>query len=416
VPLDDPAMSREHAEFAIDARGRVTVMDLDSRNGTFIDGRRLDPRQPVALHGQESVVLGDTRCFTSSEPRDRSPAVTSDLYVSESEVMREPLSTADKIAERRVPVLITGETGTGKDEMARYIHRRSLVRDGPYIAVNCARLDPSLAMSELFGAEAGAYTDAREARAGLIEQAADGTLFLDEVGELPLLVQAKLLRVLENHEVRRLAGKEERKVEFRLIAATNRDLDALVAEGRFREDLLYRLRIIEISLPPLRAHPEDIGPLAKVLLRRVTLAEGLDGDLTLSDEAVAALRAYAWPGNIRQLHAVMTRSALLLQGRVIGPEDLHFDGTAPPVTAPGSAERLERPAHRGPAGEELASRIEKVEREALLEALTKTGGVVAGAARRLGKTRKAVYKLAKEHGIDIEDFRDRPRGDDEAKS
>jgi DNA-binding NtrC family response regulator len=253
--------------------------------------------------------------------------------VSASAQMRRILELARRAAESDAKVLITGESGVGKDVVARQTHALSSRKHRPYVAVNCAGFPESLLESELFGHLRGSFTGADRDRAGKLQMADGGTLFLDEVGEMSLRMQALLLRFLENGEIQTIGDQQPQHVNVRLIAATNRDLPERVAAGEFREDLLYRLRVIEIKVPALRERPEDIPALAEYFLRRAPRP------LTLSDEAKQALLRYRWPGNVRELQNVIEQSTWLAREDTIGLEDLPEDVRAPAQLAPNRERR-----------------------------------------------------------------------------
>ncbi|MGI4843951.1 MAG: sigma-54-dependent transcriptional regulator [Janthinobacterium lividum] len=275
------------------------------------------------------------------------------------------LTLACQVARADVPVLITGPNGTGKERIAEIIQANSQVADGPFVVLNCGALPSELIEAELFGAEAGAYTGASRAREGKFEAADGGTLFLDEIGNLPLAGQMKLLRVLETGRFERLGSNRERQVKVRVISATNADLGAMIRAGTFREDLFYRLNVIELRLPPLSARPGDILPLALSFLR----------GKTLHPSSESALQAHHWPGNVRELKNVMARASLLAQGDVIKAADLGLPVTvaATPDTEP--------------------------DREAIVQALARAGGVVAQASSELGLSRQALYRRMERLGI-----------------
>ena len=275
------------------------------------------------------------------------------------------LSLACQVARADVPVLITGPNGTGKERIAEIIQANSQVAGGPFVVLNCGALPAELIEAELFGAEAGAYTGASRAREGKFEAADGGTLFLDEIGNLPLAGQMKLLRVLETGRFERLGSNRERQVKVRVVSATNADLGTMIRLGTFREDLFYRLNVIELKLPPLAARPGDILPLA-----RSFLAPGR----RLHPSAESALLAHAWPGNVRELKNVMARAGLLAQEDAIKPADLGLP--------PGA----------------LAAEAEP-DREAIVAALARAGGVIAQAAAELGLSRQALYRRMERLGI-----------------
>lgn len=280
-------------------------------------------------------------------------------------------------------VLITGETGTGKDVAARMLHQLCTHHDRPFIHVDCASLPAELIESELFGHEKGAFTNAQGSRCGLIEAAEDGTLFLDEIGELPLALQAKLLNVLERRVVRRLGSTKERPVLARFIAATNRDLQQMVLDGRFRADLYYRLNVLGIEMPPLRVRGEDIHLLAWHFAQQTARRYGLP-HREFAVETVEAMRAYSWPGNVRELKHLVSRGVLLCRGQVISAADL-----ALPYAMPASqAEAVAPPL-----------RLEDAEKALIINALKQAGGNVSEAARLLGITRMTIRYRMEKHGI-----------------
>jgi DNA-binding NtrC family response regulator len=276
------------------------------------------------------------------------------------------LELACQVARAEVPVLITGPNGSGKECIAEIIQANSEVKDGPFVTVNCGALPSELIEAELFGAEAGAYTGAGKARAGKFEAADRGTLFLDEIGNLPPAGQVKLLRVLETGRFQRLGSNEEKKAKVRVLSATNADLQAMIRAGSFREDLYYRLNVIELALPPLARRPGDILPLAQHFL---------GAGRTLQADAQQALLQHAWPGNVRELKNVMQRVALLARGEAITVADLGLPAAATPEA-------------------ETA-----LTREAIEQALARHAGVVAQAAAELGLSRQALYRRMERLGI-----------------
>ena len=285
------------------------------------------------------------------------------------------LQLACQVARADVPVLITGPNGTGKERIAEIIQANSQVKDGPFVVLNCGALPSELIEAELFGADAGAYTGASKAREGKFEAADGGTLFLDEIGNLPLAGQMKLLRVLETGRFERLGSNRERQVKVRVISATNADLAAMIRQGSFREDLFYRLNVIELRLPALAARPGDILPLAAGFLAAGFLAPGK----RLDRGAESALLAHAWPGNVRELKNVMARANLLAQGDLIRAADLGL-----PAASQSAAQALDA----------------EPDREAIAGALARAGGVVSQAAAELGLSRQALYRRMDRLGID----------------
>ncbi|HAF00154.1 MAG TPA: sigma-54-dependent Fis family transcriptional regulator [Methylophilaceae bacterium] len=284
-------------------------------------------------------------------------------------------------------VLIIGETGTGKDVVARYLHAECVRNDKPFVQIDCASLPAELIESELFGHEKGAYTNAVASRPGLIESAEDGTLFLDEIGELPLTLQAKLLNVLERRIVRRLGSTKERSVPARIIAATNRDLHAMVNEGRFRSDLYYRLNVITMMMPPLRDRGEDILKLSLYFKSITEKRYGLS-KRAFSLQAIEAIQQYAWPGNVRELRHQISRAVLLSSQSEITVSDLALPALQ--VVATG---------HQ-PAGETQMT-LDAAEKAMLLNALESTRNNVSQAARQLGITRMTMRYRMEKHGIQV---------------
>jgi DNA-binding NtrC family response regulator len=312
--------------------------------------------------------------------------------VGRSAAMRHLIEVIPRISSTSVTVLITGETGTGKELVARAIHEASARVAKPFIAVNCAGFTDTLLESELFGHERGAFTGADKPRQGLFEAAHGGTLFLDEAGEMSQALQAKLLRVLIDGELLRVGSSTPRKVDVRVVVATHRDLQQLVRAGLFREDLYYRIAVFPISVPPLRARGEDLELLAEGLLAELCRDLKLPPH-ALSDAALETLRGYAFPGNVRELRNLLERALILSTGLLIGPSEL-------PVQLRGVAQE-ECEMRPSPEKGSLKTRLERMERELLLRALKEAGGVQAEAARQLGISKSDMtYKLRK-HNLDI---------------
>lgn len=284
-------------------------------------------------------------------------------------------------------VLILGETGTGKGLVARAIHAKGPAARGPFVEVNCTTLPNDLIEAELFGYEKGAYTGAAESKPGLAEAAEGGTLFLDEVGELPLAVQSKLLQLIEHKTVRRLGGLRTRNIPMRIIAATNRDLDALTDDGSFRQDLLYRLKVLFIELPPLRSREEDVHLLSEHFLQVFSQKYATEGSC-LTPEALAAIRGYPWPGNVRELAHVIERAVLLSDQPAIGPDLIVLPGRRRSGMQTDSAED-------GVADLTL----DEVEQRLIRRALTASRGNVSEAARTLGLSREALRYRLQKHSI-----------------
>jgi len=286
-----------------------------------------------------------------------------------------------KVATTDAPVLVLGESGTGKEMAALAIHRRSPRKNGPFVAINCSAIPETLLESELFGHEKGAFTGAHVQRPGRIETAANGTLFLDEIGELPALLQVKLLRFLQEQIVERVGGRTKLHIDARIIAATNSDLDKGIKEGRFREDLYYRLAVIVIKLPALRERAGDIPLLAKALLHKF-VAQNTKEPREFSPQALRALVQHSWPGNVRELENRVKRAVIMAGSRQIMPADLELAGGT--ETMPGRS---------------LKDAREAAEREVITQALLRHGGKISPAAAELGISRPTLYELMEKLGI-----------------
>ena len=309
--------------------------------------------------------------------------------IAVSESMRRVVEMVDVLARSDVPVLLEAESGTGKEVVARAIHRRSDRSTGPFVGINCGALPESLLESELFGYERGAFTGATKMKTGIFEATSGGTLLLDEIGEMPLHLQATLLRVLQEYTIRRVGGTHDVPVDVRVLAATNRDLAAMVADGQFREDLYYRLRVVPLRIPPLRERPDDVVPLAKHFLDLFARRHGKSFD-AIDEQALALLRAHSWPGNIRELENLLHGVVALYPGgsltveRVRSLLSLH--------------KRLDVPANDSPpeAGESasptLATTVGEAERTAIEDALVRFGGNQTRAAEALGMSRTTLWR------------------------
>jgi DNA-binding NtrC family response regulator len=297
--------------------------------------------------------------------------------VGRGAAMMKVLGLVDRAAEVDVPVLLQGESGTGKEVVARALHANGPRAAGPFVPVNCAAIPETLLESELFGHSRGAFTGAHRRRIGMFVRADAGTLFLDEIGDMPPLMQAKVLRVLQDREVQPLGGAEARTVDVRLICATNQNLERLVKQGRFREDLFYRINVIRIDLPPLRNRREDLPELCASFLA----AAGK----RLTPAAQAAIDRYAWPGNVRELANVLSRAAVLAVGPQIGVDALHLP---------------DDPLQAVPPSETLRSHLEQAARVHLIDVLRRLQGNRRRAAQVLGIDRTTLYRLIKKFGID----------------
>ena len=303
--------------------------------------------------------------------------------VFESEVMASAVELACRVARAPVPVLITGPNGAGKERIAAILHANCAAPRGPFVVVNCGALPPELLEAELFGAEAGAYTGAQRARMGRFEAADGGTLFLDEIGNLPLSGQVKLLRVLESGQYEPLGSSRTRQARVRIVSATNADLRAMIRDGRFREDLYYRLNLIEIAVPALVRRPEDILPLAEHFLG--------DG-ASLTEEAREALLQYEWPGSVRELRNSIERAKLLARGGTIGAADLNLPAERSSVDA-----LMSGGGRAGPMAGDGSD--ETLSREVLEAHLQRAGGNISRAAQSLGLSRQALYRRLERYGL-----------------
>lgn len=301
-----------------------------------------------------------------------------DKILGTSVPMQEVLEKVRQVADSRANVLLEGESGTGKEMVARAIHGLSSRRQGPFVAVHCAALSPQLLESELFGHEKGAFTGAVDKRIGRFEQAHGGTLFLDEIGEIDAATQVKLLRVLGERSIERVGGNKTIEVDVRLVAATHRNLEMLVREGKFREDLFFRIRVVQVTLPPLRERPEDIPILAEHF-RQEYSRENAKPDLQLSRAAMTALQAYRWPGNVRELRTAIEHGVVLARGKEIEPKDL-------PVSV------MEGGAGGVSALKTTGLRLEDLEGQAIEAALRKTNRNITEAAKLLGISRRTLHR------------------------
>jgi DNA-binding NtrC family response regulator len=324
-----------------------------------------------------------------------SQSLTGKQLLGESPATRHLMEEIQRVAPYKTNVLIVGESGTGKELVARTIHNLGPRRDRAWVAINCSAIPHDLMESELFGYVKGAFTGASQARLGRLEQAQGGTLFLDEIGDLDLALQTKLLRVLQEREFSPLGSDQVRKVDVRIMAATNRDLKELVRQGKFREDLFYRLDVYSIVVPPLRERREDVPLLAQAFLDE--LAADTDKPVhKLSSEALAVLGGYNWPGNIRELRNAIERSLLSCKGDTIEARDLPYAILRGSGAAPATDSCLDM---MGSA--DLDSWIESVERRAILQALEQSGGVQAQAARRLGISERSFWHRIKKLKIQV---------------
>jgi two-component system, NtrC family, response regulator AtoC len=435
VRIDHATVSRRHATLHLGEE--VRIVDHGSFNGTSIGGKKISPHVPVPLSLATIAELGETmavvqvgggeavtasRSAASAAPRkDASPA------------MQHLYRLVDNVAQSNITVIVRGETGAGKEVIGEEIHRRSARAARPLVKLNCAALPEHLLESELFGYERGAFTGATQAKPGLIEAADGGTLFLDEVGELPLATQAKLLRVVECREVLRLGSIRPKTVDVRFVAATHRDLEAMVAAGAFRQDLYFRLNGVSLHIPPLRERVDEIPRLANEFVVRFC-KESKRPTLPISDAALSVLKSHPWPGNIRELRNVIERAIVFCRTVAIAPEHLGLahDRSSWPVSAPaGVASPPPRggaaafaathvappappeagaparaPSSPPPAGATMAfgsgslpAEVDALERERILAALAQCGGNQTQAAEMLGISRRTLLRRLDEYAV-----------------
>ncbi len=321
-----------------------------------------------------------------------------DDFLGESPAMQQVYSVIERVAVSSVDVLVTGETGTGKELVARAVHKRSRRSTGPFVPVDCGAIPDALMESELFGHERGAFTGADARRMGLVEFADGGTLFLDEIGELPLPLQAKLLRVLQERRVRRVGARQENAVDVRVVAATSRNIDQMVERGEFRRDLFYRINVVRIDLPALRSRGDDIGLLAEFFANRAAQEMGrtVGG---LSTDVYQILKSYHWPGNVRELQNVVRRAIAMTRSPVAGVDDLPDEVVAAAGRAAG--------AEAGAVGffAQRAEHVARFEKQYLADLLARHLGDVSAAAREARLPRGTLYRLMKGHGLDGASFR-----------
>ena len=388
--FSDPYLSAQHS-WLDGSSGAWILSDAGSTNGTWLDGRRLRPGEAAPLTGPAVIEVGHTfLLFRPVAPRvEPAPADPGDeppTLCPEWEIQRQAI---ERLARSAHPVLVEGESGAGKEVLARLLHERS-GRPGDLVAVNCAALPDHLLEDELFGHVRGAFSGALGHRDGLIRAADRGTLFLDEVGDMPLALQAKLLRVLEDHKVRPLGSETELTVDVRIVAATHRDLNALVAGGAFRHDLLARLGLLPFRVPPLRERREDLGLLIRALLGA---PPSWPGRVRFEVDALRSLLLYPWPLNVRELRSALLSAADLSRGddgfAVIGPSHLPVTLRASPGAGAGGPAGPARPL--APEDEVLRDRI--------VALLTQHRGNVAAVARALGRKRTNVQRLMTRLGI-----------------
>jgi DNA-binding NtrC family response regulator len=390
--LGDPTVSRYHAELEATERG-IAVRDLGSTNGTQLAGALV---REVIVRGEVELRFGKTRArltlVGAREEVEASRRTSFGGLIGASAALRRVYNVLERAAPTTAPVLITGESGTGKELAARALHDASARRNGPFEVVDCGGLPPTLIESELFGHERGAFTNATHDREGAFERADGGTLFLDELGELPLELQPKLLRALGESEVRRIGSRATRKVDVRVVAATNRDLRREVNAGSFRSDVFYRLAVIQVHLPPLRERLEDLPMLVRALLETIVADRRVHAHVEPDAELLDSLARHRWPGNVRELRNYLEQLVILR----VPPE---LPGSEVPRPAGGDPYAVLHGLPLREAKQELVERFERSYLEALLDA---TGGNVAEAARRAGVDRGTLFRTIRRHGIKVE--------------
>jgi DNA-binding NtrC family response regulator len=385
VVLDDDTVSRFHCEIRIE-QGAALVRDLESRNGTVLDGVRVNEG---FLRNGSVIRLGKTALqFQLTSEHQKAPVSGHTEFgslVGSSFAMRTAFGLLERVAATSTTVLLEGETGTGKEEAAESLHRASPRSGKPLVVVDCAAIPANLLESQLFGHEKGSFTDASAQRIGAFEEAEGGTIFLDEVGELPLELQPKLLRVLEKREIRRLGSNAVIPVDVRVVAATHRDLRAAVNAGRFRSDLYFRLAVVRVQIPPLRSRPEDLPLLVERILARLGATpearERLRDPAFLRDLACAT-----WPGNVRELRNYLERSLVLDQ--------------TPPMADGSTSAVLDQPLDASrPYADARRSALDQFEYKYLRELLQLHAGNVSAAAEAAGMNRVYLYRILRRHGL-----------------
>ena len=394
LPLNDMTVSRYHVELTL-RRGDIEVRDLDSMNGTYVGPVRVErvfvkPGATLTIGATTVQLTAETPAGSSPPPLPEEQTDAPGL-IARSPAMRKVAQAIARLARSNVTVLLHGETGTGKEVLARALHELSDRRERPFEVVDCGSMAPTLIASELFGHERGAFTGAQGERAGAFERAHGGTVFLDEIGELPLDLQPMLLGVLERRRFKRVGGSRERSVDVRVVAATHRDLRNSTNTGTFRADLYYRLAVARVVIPPLRERPEDIEPLVR------RFAEQLTGDPDASPfdrETLAALETHPWSGNVRELRNVVESAVAMGQ--------LVLEGSAPDVAAafePGGALATTALREALPYREARARAVAAFEKAYLSDLTERCGGNASEAARCARMDRPYLLSLLRKHGL-----------------
>jgi DNA-binding NtrC family response regulator len=405
--LSDSSVSGTHAELVIGDSG-VIIHDLDSTNGTFINGTRV---KSAWIEPGADVKVGKTEFQLLSADEVQVPISDLDHFgalYGKSPAMREMFATLERVAPTEMSVLIGGETGSGKELVARALHDESNRAQGPFVVLDCGSMPRELAEASILGHKKGSFTGAVSDRPGCFEEAHGGTLFLDEIGELPLDLQPKLLRVLDRREVQRVGESQVRKVDVRVVAATHRDLRMMVGQGLFREDLYFRLSVMSVDLPPLRVRGGDIVMLADRFLEDFVRTYHGSAKPKLSDAARDALVAEAFPGNVRQLKNVIQRAAHLCRNGIIEPSDLHLGRREDPraVAAQnaateqhGTASPIDEAMFAAPFKDAKQQMVDNFERVYFGRLLERTDGNLSRAAAEAGITRYYLRELLKRLGM-----------------
>ena len=399
--LEDSSVSRRHCEIRADVRG-YGIADLESTNGTFVNGVRI---ASAFLNPGAEIQLGTTRIVFSPTMEARelqiSPSECFGGVLGRSVAMRRVFYIAETYAPTDASIMITGETGTGKEIMAEEIHRHSARAAKPFVVIDCAALAKDLIESELFGHVKGAFTGAASDRPGAFEYANGGTVFLDEIGDLAPELQPKLLRVLEKREIRRVGTNAVQKVDVRIICATNRRMDAEVEEGRFREDLFYRLCVVNFEIPPLRRRKEDIPLLARKFVSDLHGSDALD-EIADFDAAMEVLRRHDWPGNVRELRNLIDRAFYSPSRPIDLTACLHAGRLVKARGADSAIEAMKVDDAIGnrPFKEEKAELVDEFERKYILKLLKRNDGNVSKSSREAGIERAYLQRLIKKYGIE----------------
>ena len=398
--LTDKTVSRNHLEIEYSSDSFL-LRDLDSTNGTYLNGSRV---KEAYLTPGDTIKVGNTTLeFNAFDEKVKIEPSQSEIFgelVGKSRKMRQIFSILEKISPTQATVIIEGETGTGKDLVARAIHHHSARKAQPFVVFDCSAVAPNLIESELFGHERGAFTGAVKSRRGAFEAGIGGSIFLDEIGELTLDLQPKLLRALEQREIKRVGSNAAAKIDVRVICATNRNLRKEISETRFREDLYYRLSVVKINLPPLRDRPEDIDFMIEHFLKSAPYNKLPDGALKvtkINDEAIKLLHRYQWPGNVRELHNVIERAVSFVEGQEITRSHLDFIFS--------ELEHGEERTERMPVDTDVPFKdakqqiVESFEKEYLAELLQRHNHNLSKASREAKIDRKHLRNLLKKYNI-----------------